>query len=198
MKRMSLRSFVARVAAAAIISLPLPALNILGIDAAKAQTTKSQTVSKEVATAIQQEQQAAQLAARGRTAEAEALYKQSLAAMEAGLPDDPILAGSLNNVAQFYRAQRRFPEAADLLNRALAIYVARYGDNNTLTATAINNLAGTYLADRKFDAAEPFTNAGLRPARNCSGRSTMALPSAWITSLRPVSSKAAIRKPSLT
>jgi tetratricopeptide (TPR) repeat protein len=126
-----------------------------------AQTIKSQPVTKDVAQALQQEKQASELAAQGRTAEAEALYKQSLATVEQSLPNDPILAGSLNNVAQFYRAQRRHAEAAELLNRALAIYVAAYGDNHTLTATVINNLAATYLADRKFDAAEPLYKRGL-------------------------------------
>src|SRR5262249_55007402 len=127
---MRLRSFAAIVATATMFSMPLPAL-VLRADAAQAQTIKSQSVSSEVATALQQEQQASALAARGRAAEAEALYKQSLAAMEKSLPGDPILAGSLNNVAQFYRAQRRFAEAAELFDRALAIYVAKYGDNHT-------------------------------------------------------------------
>ena len=80
-----------------------------------AQTTLSQKVSKEVVEALKQEQQAAALASQGRTAEAEALYKQSLATVERSLPNDPILAGSLNNVGQFYRTQKRFPEAARAL-----------------------------------------------------------------------------------
>jgi tetratricopeptide (TPR) repeat protein len=134
---------------------------VLGIVALEAQTIESQPVTKEVALALQQEKQASELAAQGRAAEAEALYKQSLATIEQSLPGDEILAGSLNNVAQFYRAQRRFSEAAELFNRALAIYVASYGDNHTLTVTVINNLAGSYLSDRKFDAAEPLYKRGL-------------------------------------
>jgi tetratricopeptide (TPR) repeat protein len=169
MTSMSLRSFTAMVAAAAIFSMPLPALPILGVGAAEAQTAQSQPVSKEVAMALQQEQQAAQFAAQGRAVEAEALYKQSLATMEQSLPGDPILAGSLNNVAQFYRAQKRFSEAEEFFNRALAIYVARYGDNNTSTATVINNLAGTYLSDRKFDAAEPLYRRGLAASEKLLG-----------------------------
>ena len=113
-------------------------------------------VSKEVGEAIQQEQQAAALAAQGKIAEAEALYKQSLATVERSLPNDPILAGSLNNVAQFYRAQKRFPEAQELFKRAVAIYAVAYGDNHTLTATALNNLASTYLTQGKANLAEPL------------------------------------------
>jgi tetratricopeptide (TPR) repeat protein len=134
---------------------------LLGIGSLAAQVNLSQPISKETAQALQKEQQASELAAKGRIAEAETIYKQALATIEKELPRDPILAGSLNNFGQFYRAQRRFSEAAELLNRALAIYVATYGDNHTLTATVINNLAGTYLSDRKFDAAEPLYKRGL-------------------------------------
>jgi len=105
----------------------------------------------------------------GRAEEAETLYKESLAIIEKSLPGDPILAGSLNNLAQFYRTRRRLPEAAELFNRALAIYVARYGDNHTLTATVINNLAGTYLSESRFDAAEPLYRRGLAASEKLLG-----------------------------
>ncbi len=114
-----------------------------------------------MAEALQQEQQAAALAAQGKTAEAEALYKQSLATVERSLPNDPILAGSLNNVGQFYRTQKRFVAAEELFKRALAIYVRSVGDNNTETARAINNLGNTYLTQGKGDLAEPFLIRGL-------------------------------------
>jgi hypothetical protein len=118
------------------------AAHLLGaIGNLEAQTILSQPVTKEVAHALQQEKQASELVAQGRTAEAEALYKHSLATVERGLPNDPILAGSLNNVGQFFRTQRRLSEAAELFNRSLAIYVVAYGDNHTLTATVINNRA---------------------------------------------------------
>lgn len=166
---MSPKSFVAIVGTAMMLGLPVPALSVLSVDAAQAQTIKSQPVSNDVALALEQEQRASALAAQGRATEAETLYKQSLATIEKSLPGDPILAGSLNNVAQFYRAQRRFSEAAELLNRALAIYVARYGDNHTLTATVINNLAGAYLADRKFEAAEQLYRRGLAASEKLLG-----------------------------
>jgi tetratricopeptide (TPR) repeat protein len=166
---MSLKSFVARVATALMFGTSVPALHMLGVDAAEAQTIRSQPIGKEVALALQQEQRASEYAAQGRATEAEPLYKQSLATIEQSLPGDPILAGSLNNVGQFYRAQRRFPEAAELFNRALAIYVASYGDNHSLTATVINNLAGTYLSEGKFDAAEPLYRRGLAASEKLLG-----------------------------
>jgi len=126
-----------------------------------AQVILSQPIPKEVALALEQERQAASLPAHGRTAEADALYTQSLAAVERHPPQDPIFAGSLNNVAQFYRGQHRYAEAAELFNRALSLYAAAYGDNHTLTATVINNLGATYLADRQVEAAEQLYRRGL-------------------------------------
>jgi len=169
MTPISLKSFVARVATAAMLGMPVTALHIGGVEVANAQAILGPPVSKEVALALLQEQQASQYAAQGRAAEAEALYKQSLDTVEHSLPGDPILAGSLNNVAQFYRTQNRFPEAAELYNRALVIYQASYGDNHTLTATVINNLAGTYLSEGKFDAAEPLYRRGLAASEKLLG-----------------------------
>jgi tetratricopeptide (TPR) repeat protein len=172
MKRLAMRCFCISVAKA----------YLLCIGALEAQTIKSQPITKEVALALQQEKQASELAAQGHPVEAERLYKQSLAAIEHSLPGDPILAGSLNNFAQFYRAQRRFPEAAELFNRALAIYAATYGDNHTLSATVINNLAGTYLSDRKFDAAEPLYKRGLAATEKLfgSGHYSVAISLDWL------------------
>src|SRR4051794_35505485 len=126
-----------------------------------AQSTQSQPVTKEVAEAIQLEAQAASLASQGRVPEAETLYRQSLGIIEQALPNDPLLAGSLNNFGQFYRGQRRYPEAADLFSRALAIYTQSYGDNHTLTATVINNLAAVYQTTGRYDEAESLYRRGL-------------------------------------
>jgi tetratricopeptide (TPR) repeat protein len=158
----------------------LAMLWLFGADGAPvAQTVKSQSitqpVAKEVAQALELEQRAEALAAQGRVAEAEALYKQSLAVVEQSLPNDPILAGSLNNVAHFYRSQRRKQEAAPLFDRALAIYVSAYGDNHTLTAMVIHNLAEMYLEDRNFDAAEPLYRRGLAVTETLLGRDHYAV-----------------------
>jgi len=146
-----LRAFV--VAVAACLSA--------AIGIADAEIIERRPVAKEVADAILLEGQASDLAAKGRVAEAEPLYRQSLATIEQSLPNDPILAGSLNNVGNFYIAQRRYREAAELLERALTIYVSAYGDNHTLTAKVINNLANAYLSDRKYDKAEALYERGL-------------------------------------
>ncbi len=50
--------------------------------------------------------------AQGKYAEAEPLYKRSLAIWEQALgPEHPDVAGSLNNLAELYRAQGRYAEA---------------------------------------------------------------------------------------
>jgi tetratricopeptide (TPR) repeat protein len=60
--------------------------------------------------------------AQGRYAEAEPLYKRSLAIRETALgPGHPDVATSLNNLADLYRAQGRYAEAEPLYKRALAI-----------------------------------------------------------------------------
>jgi tetratricopeptide (TPR) repeat protein len=174
MAPISLKTFVVRVATAVMLGMLVAALHIPGVDVANAAEAM-QPIDASVAVALQQEQQASQYAGQGRAAEAEALYKQSLDTVERSLPGDPILAGSLNNVAQFYRTQNRFPEAAELYNRALAIYVASYGDNHTLTATVINNLAGTYLSEGKFDAAEPLYRRGLAASEKLLGPDHFAI-----------------------
>jgi tetratricopeptide (TPR) repeat protein len=146
-----------------------------------------QAVPKEMAQALQLEQQAAARAAEGRLAEAEALYKESLGIAERVMPgNDPVLAGSLNNVGQFYRAQKRFAEAAPLFKRALPIYVTAYGENHTLTATVVNNLGNTYLADRKFDLAEPLLARGLASTKTLMGpeHASVAISLDWLAQAR--------------
>jgi tetratricopeptide (TPR) repeat protein len=57
-----------------------------------------------------------------RYADAEPLYKRSLAILERALgPDHPDIATSLNNLAAMYGAQGREADAEPLYKRALAI-----------------------------------------------------------------------------
>jgi tetratricopeptide (TPR) repeat protein len=178
---MTLKTFARMAAVSAMLVTAALAGQVRGADAAERQGT-FRTVSKEVAMAMMQEQQAAELAAKGKFAEAEALYKEALAVFEKSMPGDPELATSLNNFGQFYRSQRRFSEAEDVFNRALTIYVANYGDNHTLTATVINNLANSYLADHKYDAAEPLFRRGLAASEKLLGsdNGSIAISLDWL------------------
>jgi len=162
-------------------------LSLLLGPASAALAQISQPVPKEMARALQLEQQGSARAAEGRIAEAEAFYKESLAIAEQVMPgDDPVLAGSLNNVGQFYRSQKRFAEATQLFKRALPIYLKAYGENHTLTATVVNNLGNTYLADRKFDLAEPFLKRGLESTTKLVGpeHSAVAISLDWLAQAR--------------
>ena len=59
---------------------------------------------------------------QGRYADAEPLYKRSLAIYEKALgPDHPDVATSLNNLAALYDAQGRYADAEPLYKRSLAI-----------------------------------------------------------------------------
>src|SRR5947209_675754 len=147
------------------------------------------------------EQPAAEFGAKGHHVEAEGFYKLSLNTIEANLPGDPVLAGSLNNLGQFYRTQRRFSEAADLFNRALTIYASKYGDNHTLTATVINNLANVYLADHKYDAAEPLFRRGLAASETLFGseNGSIAISLDWLAQThfflkRPADAEAELKR----
>ncbi len=59
---------------------------------------------------------------KGEYAEAERLYRRSLAIREKALgPDHPEVATSLDNLAELYQAQGKYAEAEPLLQRSLAI-----------------------------------------------------------------------------
>ena len=59
---------------------------------------------------------------QGRYAEAEPLYKRSLAIREKALgPDHPDVATALNNLAVLYEDQGRYADAEPLYKRSLAI-----------------------------------------------------------------------------
>ena len=70
----------------------------------------------------------------GRYAEAEPLYRRSLAIREKQLgPDHPDVATSLNNLADLYRSMGRYAEAEPLYRRSLAIREKRSSGPTTPT-----------------------------------------------------------------
>ncbi len=105
-------------------------------------------------------------AGQGRYAEAEPLYKRSLAIREKVLgPEHPGVAQSLNNLAALYKAQGQYAEAEPLYQRALAIREKALGSEHPHVAQSLNNLAGLYEAQGRYAEAEPpqfwGTRAGL-------------------------------------
>ena len=99
---------------------------------------------------------------QGRTAEAEALYKRTLAIREKALgPDHPDVALSLHNLALVYGAQGRTAEAEPLYKRALAIFEKALGPDHPDVAQSLNNLAELYRAQGRTADAEPLHKRSL-------------------------------------
>ena len=100
---------------------------------------------------------------QGRYADAEPLYKRSLAIYEKALgPDHPHVATALNNLAQLYQAQGRYADAEPLYKRSLAIYEKALGPDHPDVATSLNNLAELYQAQGRYADAEPLLQARTR------------------------------------
>jgi len=70
--------------------------------------------------------------------------------------DHPATATSLNNLADLYRAMRRYPEAEPLLVRALSLWEQQLGPDHPQTALSLNNLAALYYAMGRYAEAEPL------------------------------------------
>jgi len=80
--------------------------------------------------------------AQGHYAEAEPLYKRSLAIREKTLgPEHPDVATSLNNLAGIYKVQGHYAEAEPLYQRSLAIYEKALGPEHPDVATSLENYA---------------------------------------------------------
>ncbi len=78
--------------------------------------------------------------AQGRYAEAEPLYKRSLAILEKALgPDHPHVAKGLNNLAVLYQAQGHYAEAETLFRRSLSIWEKVLGPDHPDVALCHNN-----------------------------------------------------------
>ena len=69
-------------------------------------------------------------------------------------PDDPRLASTLEKLADVLRAQKRFPNAESLYERALAIQEKRLGPGHAEVAAARHNLVDYYSEQRKYPKAD--------------------------------------------
>jgi tetratricopeptide (TPR) repeat protein len=84
---------------------------------------------------------------QGRHAEAEPLYKRSLAIREAALGQDhPFVATSLNDLASLYQDQGRYAEAEALYRRTLSIFEKTWGPDHPEIAVSVSNVAFLALA----------------------------------------------------
>jgi tetratricopeptide (TPR) repeat protein len=98
-----------------------------------------------------------QYAQSGRPAEAEAVFKKSIAILEKTVgPMHPDLAKSLNNLAELYRTENRETEAEPLNQRILAIRERTLGPDNPEVGKSLYNLALIYHTQKRYDMAESF------------------------------------------
>ena len=83
------------------------------------------------------------LQTQGNYAEAEALYRRSLAIFERGLgPEHPDTAYSCNNLGMLYATMKQWPEATEYVYRTLQIFLKALGPEHPMTHKAIENMQG--------------------------------------------------------
>ncbi|CAM9892229.1 unnamed protein product [Ectocarpus fasciculatus] len=94
---------------------------------------------------------------QGKYAEAEPLYRRSLAVDEKVCgPDHPQVAIDLTNLAGVLEAQGEYAEAKSLFERSQAIREKVLGLEHPDVATTLNNRAGLLRAQGKYEEAEPL------------------------------------------
>ena len=99
---------------------------------------------------------------QSRYAEAEPLYKRSLAIREKALgPEHAIVGNSLSNLASLYENQDRYAEAEPLYRRSLAIRQKVLGPEHTDVSNSLNNLAVLYQYQGRYAEAEPLYKRSL-------------------------------------
>jgi tetratricopeptide (TPR) repeat protein len=86
--------------------------------------------------------------------EAENMLASALQVAEQFGSEDPRLSVGLNNMARLRQAQKRYAEAEQLYNRALAIAESERGREHPDTAICLSNLAGLLQVEGKTDEAE--------------------------------------------
>src|SRR5262245_29254942 len=115
------------------------------------------------------EKQALKLDREGRHAEAEPLFKRSLAIKEKGLGYDHLdVAWSLSKLGRFYEDRGRYADAEPLLKRSLAIREKALGSDHP--NVVMDNLAAAiYVKQGRYAEAEPLIKRSLAITEKASG-----------------------------
>jgi tetratricopeptide (TPR) repeat protein len=103
---------------------------------------------------------------QGQPDRAEELHKSALRVLEDLGPDRFDVARMLNDLAEFYREQKRYAEAEPLLKRALAIYMK--GDmspNHGPVRTALASLAAVFTGQGRNADVERLMRGTFEPVR---------------------------------
>jgi tetratricopeptide (TPR) repeat protein len=100
--------------------------------------------------------------AKGDNEQAKPLYERALAIWEKVHGEEhPLVATSLNNLAEIYRIQSEYEQAKPLYKRALAIWEKVHGEEHPLVATSLNYLAVLYKAQNDIEQAKPLSERSL-------------------------------------
>ena len=97
--------------------------------------------------------------------------EQQIATLKTQDPDSPLLASSLNNLAELYRSQGRYQAAEPLHQQALEMRRSLLGETHPDVATSLNNLALLYKLQGRYEAAEPLYIQALERFRSLLGDS---------------------------
>jgi CHAT domain-containing protein/tetratricopeptide (TPR) repeat protein len=125
-------------------------------------TETDQTLAEALAEATQLNQRANELLRAGRYEEAIPFAERSIAIREQALGENhPLVAQSLNSLAELYRAQGNYAQAEPLFQRSLVIVEQSLGANHPDVAASLNNLAALYQAQGNYAQAEPLFQRSL-------------------------------------
>jgi formylglycine-generating enzyme required for sulfatase activity len=125
--------------------------------------------------------------AQGQYAQAEPLYKRSLAIWEKALgPNHPNVAESLNNLAVLYKTQGRYAQAEPLLRRSVAIQEKALGLDHPSLTKSLENLAALCRATNRTKEAEVLEKraAAIRGQGRWETTNRIAFPRADTTRMR--------------
>lgn len=115
-----------------------------------------------IAKADRLNQQVLDLYAQGDYQEAIPLAQEVLAIREQALgPDHPVVATSLNNLAEMYRGQGQYAKAEPLYKRSLEIYEKVFGASHPAIANTLNNFALQYYTQGEYAQAEQLYQRSL-------------------------------------
>jgi CHAT domain-containing protein/Tfp pilus assembly protein PilF len=99
---------------------------------------------------------------QGRDAEAEPLYRCSLAIMEKAFgPDSAEVGTGLSNLAALYQRQDRYADAEPLFKRSLVLREKALGREHPDVAQSLNNLATHYEKQDRHADSEPLFRRAL-------------------------------------
>ena len=116
----------------------------------------------ELAEAARLNQQVLQLLQEGKYNEAIPLAEKALATRQKILVEHPHVVESLNNLAELYKNQGRYPEAEPLYKQSLQMIKRLLGKQHPNVANSLNNLAGLYINQERYSEAEPLYQQSLR------------------------------------